>query len=274
MSTFRMVHTDFWRDPVVVEEFTPEDKLFFLYLLTNPATTQIGIYRITRKQMAYELGYSPETINSLMRRFIEQHKMIEYNEANRELLIIKWGKNSYKKGGKPVVDLVMKELAEVKTIEFIPKAAQYIRVEGVRQAFEQHYNRVKPHSEANLDESCHESLDESYPKKKKKEEEKEVEKEQEDPLMSIIRFMEQNGYGLVTPYVIEELQHLMKDHAPDLIEQAIKISIENNARKLNYIKKILSNWETEGITTLADYHAKTKPAPKETGGFLSLANGG
>lgn len=92
--------------------------------------------------------------------------------------------------------------------------------------------------------------------------------------MSIIKFMEQNGYGIITTHMIQELEYLMKDHAPDLIEQAIKISIENNARKLNYIKKILSNWETEGITTLADYHAKTKPAPKETGGFLSLANGG
>lgn len=273
MSTFRMVHTDFWRDPVVVEEFTPEDKLFFLYLLTNPATTQIGIYRITRKQMAYELGYSPETINSLLRRFIEQHKMIEYNEANRELLIIKWGKNSYKKGGKPVIDLVTKELAEVKTIEFIPKAARYIPVEGVRQAFETYYNRVKPHSEANLDESCHESLDESYPKKKKKEEEKEVEEEQER-VSSLIKFMEQNGYGLVTPYVIEELQYLVTDYEPALIEQAIKIGIENNVRKLNYVKKVLSNWETEGITSLAAYQAKKQVKPQEANNFLSFVNGG
>jgi hypothetical protein len=53
-----MVRTDFWLNPVVSEEMTPEDKYFFLYLLTNPHTTQIRIYRITQKQMVFDMGYS------------------------------------------------------------------------------------------------------------------------------------------------------------------------------------------------------------------------
>ncbi len=53
MAKYRMVHTEFWDDPKVVEELTPEDKFFFLYLLTNANTTQIGIYQITKKQMAF-----------------------------------------------------------------------------------------------------------------------------------------------------------------------------------------------------------------------------
>ena len=44
MAMFRKVHTEFWTDPKVLEEMTPEDKYFMLYLLTNPNTTQIGIY--------------------------------------------------------------------------------------------------------------------------------------------------------------------------------------------------------------------------------------
>ncbi len=70
MAKYRQVHTTFWQDPKVLEEMTPEDKYFYLYLLTNPNTTQIGVYQITKKQMAFDLGYSTESINSLLHRFI------------------------------------------------------------------------------------------------------------------------------------------------------------------------------------------------------------
>ena len=42
--------------PKVMEEMTPEDKYFYLYLLTNPCTNMIGVYRIVKKQMAFDLG--------------------------------------------------------------------------------------------------------------------------------------------------------------------------------------------------------------------------
>jgi hypothetical protein len=87
MAKFRMVRTDFWKNPIVSEEMTPEDKFFYLYLLTNPHTTQIGIYKITKKQMAFDLGYSIESVHSLMERFINHHKLIRYNPETRELAI-------------------------------------------------------------------------------------------------------------------------------------------------------------------------------------------
>ena len=54
MAIYRHVHVEFWKDPKVLEELTPEDKLFFIYLLTNPNTTPIGVYKITKKQIAFE----------------------------------------------------------------------------------------------------------------------------------------------------------------------------------------------------------------------------
>ena len=83
MAKFRMVYTEFWTDSKVVEEFTPEDKYFYLYLLTNPNTTQIGIYEITKKQMAFDMGYSLESVDSLLDRFINHHKLIKYNPETR-----------------------------------------------------------------------------------------------------------------------------------------------------------------------------------------------
>lgn len=70
-----MVRTDLWNNPMVMEEMTPEDKYFYLYLLTNPQTTQIGIYKITKKQIAFDLGYSIESIQSLMDRFMKLHNL-------------------------------------------------------------------------------------------------------------------------------------------------------------------------------------------------------
>ncbi len=37
MAKYRMVRTEFWENPVV-EEMTPEEKYFYLYLLTNSKT--------------------------------------------------------------------------------------------------------------------------------------------------------------------------------------------------------------------------------------------
>ncbi|MGM2834048.1 hypothetical protein ACS2TZ_35545, partial [Bacillus cereus group sp. Bce025] len=69
MAKYRHVQTTFWSDPKVTEEMTPEDRYFYLYLMTNEHTTQIGVYQITRKQMAFELGYSIESAKALLDRF-------------------------------------------------------------------------------------------------------------------------------------------------------------------------------------------------------------
>jgi len=119
MAKFRMVHTAFWEDAKVVEELTPEDKYFFLYLLTNQKTTQIGIYSITKRQMAFDLGYSMESVQALLDRFVQNHDMVKYNPETREIAIHNWGKYNLNRGGKPVLDCVEAELREVKDVTLI-----------------------------------------------------------------------------------------------------------------------------------------------------------
>src|SRR5699024_11631544 len=82
MAKFRMVYTAFWEDAKVVEELTPEDKYFSLYLLTNAKTTQIGIYSITKRQMAFDLVYSMESVQVLLDRFVRNHEMIKRSEEH------------------------------------------------------------------------------------------------------------------------------------------------------------------------------------------------
>lgn len=114
MGIKRIVDTNFWSDDKVVEYFRPEDKLFMLYLMTNPHTTQLGIYSINKKLMAFETGYSIDVINKLLKRFENDFKMIKYSENSKEVAIRNYLKYSIIKGGKPVEDLLYKEIKQVK----------------------------------------------------------------------------------------------------------------------------------------------------------------
>ena len=166
MAIFRHIQTAFWKDPKIIEDMTPEDRLFFLYILTNPSTTQIGVYNITKKQMAFELGYSIEVINSLVNRFENQHNVIRYNEETREICIINWGKYNLTKGGKPIVDCVKKEVSQVKDKSLLKIIADKIEKHEIKDIFIQAYD--------NNDTSTI-----STQKEKEKEKQKENKKEKE-----------------------------------------------------------------------------------------------
>lgn len=114
MALKRIVDTRFWTDDKIINDFSPEDKLFMLYLLTNPHTTQLGIYHINEKIMAFELGYSIETIKVLIDRFENKYEMIKYSKETNEIAIKNYLKYSIIKGGKPVEDCINKEIKEIK----------------------------------------------------------------------------------------------------------------------------------------------------------------
>lgn len=119
MGVKRIVDIDFWNDDKVVELFSPEDKLFMLYLMTNPHTTQLGIYAINKKIMAFELGYSIDTISVLLERFENKYNMIKYSSETNEVAIKNYLKYSIIKGGKPVEDCLEKEIKQVKNKDLL-----------------------------------------------------------------------------------------------------------------------------------------------------------
>jgi len=136
MAKYRMVRTSFWENPIVIEEMTQEEMLFYLYLLTNPRTTQIGIYRITKRKMAFDLKCSVEIIQSIMERFIEEYKLIRYNSETRELAIKYWGKDNLHKGGKPIMDCIFSELKEVEDTSLISYVLESIQKQEIRSLYE------------------------------------------------------------------------------------------------------------------------------------------
>ena len=158
----RVVSVEFWRDDKVMDSFSPEDKLFMLYLLTNPQSTQLGIYHINKKTMAYELGYSPETITVLLDRFENTYGMIKYSPETHEIAIKNYLRHSILAGGLPVEDLLRKELLAVEDKSLVDYAFTGVMNDkdlnaSVRKIINEFYALQKVN-----DDSYHDSLDDSY----------------------------------------------------------------------------------------------------------------
>lgn len=117
MAIFRNIQMSFWTDTKIIDEFTPEDKFFYLYLFTNPHTNLCGCYEIGKKQMAMETGYSVDTIDSLLERFVNVHKVIKYSSDTKEVLILNWHKYNWSKSSK-VLTALEKEIANIKEESF------------------------------------------------------------------------------------------------------------------------------------------------------------
>lgn len=117
MAIYRNVSMNFWSDTKIVDEFSPEDKYFMLYCLTNQYTNLCGCYEISVKQMVRDTGYNEETIIKLLDRFNKKYKIIKYNKDNKELFIINWFKYNWTKSEKLNKPL-LEEIKSIKTAEY------------------------------------------------------------------------------------------------------------------------------------------------------------
>ena len=180
MGVKRLVDTYFWEDEKVMDEFSPEDKLFFLYLLTNPHSTQLGIYKILPKQIAFEIGYSIDAVKVLLDRFENKYGIIKYSPKTNEVAIKNYLRHSLLKGGKPVEDLLFKEARDVKDetlFQFIKETAETSNNATVREFWkalnvsiynntlynnQNNNNSIHNHNHNHNQESYPESYDDSY----------------------------------------------------------------------------------------------------------------
>jgi DnaD/phage-associated family protein len=58
--------------------------------------------------------------------------------------------------------------------------------------------------------------------------------------------IEQNGFGMMTPFIADEVKNLLTDYSKDWILDAMKISVQQNKRKLSYAAGILRKWRADG----------------------------
>ena len=161
----------------MVEMFSPEDKLFMLYLMTNPHTTQLGIYSLNKKIMAFELGYSLDTISVLIERFENKYDIIRYSKETNEMAVKNSLRHSIVKGGAPVRDCLIKEIKAVKNKELLKYVFRYLKqyelnttVAKLIDEYEEKHgellycndNKNEKENENDNDVSYHDSYNDSY----------------------------------------------------------------------------------------------------------------
>lgn len=135
MAIYRNISMGFWTDPKVVDDFTPEDKYFYIYVLTNPHTNLCGCYEVSIKQMVDETGYNADTIQRLLNRFRDVHKVLEYCNDTKELLLYRWCKYNWTSSHKLDKPLE-KEIKAVKSKRFREYISRLYKQREDREPFD------------------------------------------------------------------------------------------------------------------------------------------
>lgn len=283
MARYRMVLTEFWRDPFTLKNMSADDRYFYVYLLTNEKTTQIGVYKITDQEMALGLGYSVKKVQKLMKRLIEVHKLIRYNPETSELAIKDWGKMNLHKGGKPIMDCIKKELKAVKDTTLLSYVCEGIEKEEIIRLYESYFTPVEEkemikdtYQEGESNEADEKNIrpetktgEKPIDHTRKKEHHPNIEdqplRQKTEETKEIIEFWDNNGFGLSNINAKEQLLSWLDDSSflqpKDVILKAMSIACANNKRRLNYVIGILKNWENESLLTVEEIDSYQEDQP-------------
>lgn len=117
MATYRVVQLSFWTDRKVEDEFTAQDKYFYLFLLTNPYTNLCGCYELSPKQMSHYTGYNETEISNLIQRMSNLYRVCKYSVDTNEILLLNWHRYNWSKSEKMLAG-VYNQAKSIKSAEF------------------------------------------------------------------------------------------------------------------------------------------------------------
>lgn len=246
MAIYRQIHVDFWQDEIVTE-LSPEEKYFYLYLMTNNRTTQCGVYRFNLKVMAFDLGYDKSTVEKLLSRFVSNGR-IKYNEEENEIYLVNWLKYNSARSPK-VAKVIDKQLADVRTVEFkddvISRCIQYGYPIGTVSKKEKY-----PIDTVSQPEPEPEQTKEPEPTQQK-----EVE---HDAVVVALQFYEKNISFMMSSFEREQIEQDVEEFGSDMMIHAMKIAIKSGKRTYRYIEGILKKWRLEGVKTMDQVESKER----------------
>ncbi|MEI4831711.1 DnaD domain protein [Bacillus sp. FJAT-53711] len=220
MAVYRNVQMNFWQDDFVLD-LTPEERYFYIYLLTCSKTTQCGIYPLPKRLAEMETGYNRETVEKLLQRFIDYGKIL-YDAETKELYILNWVRYNPVTNAN-VEKCVLRELKTVKNKKFVHMFLQKCLEEELSiPLLLEHFGMPFGESQAEDIESC--EIDEK--------------EEEIDSDRNVFTFYEQN-FGSLSLYTAEELNAWMDDLSEELILKALQIVHKNNKPTLAYVEDIL-----------------------------------
>ncbi|WKA46925.1 DnaD domain protein [Geobacillus zalihae] len=71
----------------------------------------------------------------------------------------------------------------------------------------------------------------------------------------IVRFCEENGFGVIGDYLREKINAWVDDASDELVLEALKIAVENGAKRWVYVDTILRDWTEKGYRTVDEVRA-------------------
>lgn len=82
-------------------------------------------------------------------------------------------------------------------------------------------------------------------------------------------FYQENGFGILKPFVAEQISYWIDDfkyNGNEIVIEAMKESVNNNVLNWKYVNSILKSWYNEGIETIEDIQARNnRRSYKSTG---------
>lgn len=191
--------------------------------------------------MSKDLGYDINTVEKLIDRFTNIHRIILYNKNNKELLVKNWYKYNWTKSNKLDKPL-LKEIENIKTIDF---------KDFVAKKYNKRDTVSIPYTYS-IDTTVSDTVTDTVT-------ESNLEKTQ---IAEITKCYEEN-IGMITPAISEILFSYLENMNYELIIKAIKIATLQNKRNSAYINGILKDWNRKGYKLLADIQETDKKNKKE-----------
>lgn len=114
----RMVDTELWNNEEIIENFTAEDKYFWLYLLTSPHNNICGVFKNSPALIARDMGLHRDTVVNLIYRFERVHKLIYVDKETNEILILNWYKFNWTKSD-DFIRTIEKQMSSIKSRDIL-----------------------------------------------------------------------------------------------------------------------------------------------------------
>lgn len=230
MAIYRTISLSFWTDTKIIDEFSPEDKYFYLYLLTNPHTNLCGCYEISKKQMCTELGYSIETLLTLLERFEKKLNVIRISHKTNEILLLNWYKYNWTtspKFRKPLIN----EINRIKEPEF----QKYLKkIEQSTSGYGIDTNCID--TTVTVTDTVIYTNNSNY-----------INNSNTNNSIDIFSYIEEL-YGRTLNRNEYELISTWEDN--DLTRYAIQKAIKNNVYNISYVDKIINSYKQKGYTSI------------------------
>lgn len=116
MAQYRQINTGFWKD-TKIEDFSVNEKLIYLYLLTNSLTNMCGCYELSLRQMSYETGINLDATSANLERLSAVHDVILYDRNTKEVLVKNWWKYNWTKSPR-FIEGLLDEIKQVRAEDF------------------------------------------------------------------------------------------------------------------------------------------------------------